>query len=120
MENFDNMNSNKNLGEISEDDIVSYLFKNPQSLFLSKNFKVGQSGNDGYSIFTNFDLKIPSRILQYDIIRISADSAADLTEVKQVERHGGMRIDFLVGEFEKNYWAYMGQFPYPYFQNIEY
>ena len=103
MEKFDNASSNKNLGEISEGDIVSYLFENPQSLFLSKNFEVSQSGDDGYSIFTNFDLKIPSRILQYDIIRISADGAADLTEVKEVVRHGGMRV----GKFEENYWTHI-------------
>ena len=116
MENFDNMNSNKNLGEISEDDIVAYLYENPQALFLYNNWEESQSGDDEYSIFTNFDLKIPRRILQYDIIRISADGAADLTEVKEVIRHGGMRVESL----DENNWTYMGQFPYPYFQNIEY
>ena len=124
MENFDNMNSNKNLGEISEDDIVAYLYENPQSLFLYHNWEESQSGDDEYSIFTNFDLKIrhtpvyhlPRRILQYDIIRISADGAADLTEVKEVIRHKGMRVESL----DENNWTYMGQFPYPYFQNIEY
>jgi hypothetical protein len=115
---FDNTNSDIYLGDWVDAKIVEYLYKNPQSLFLYNNPK---SEDDDYSIFTNFVVKKLGKIIKYDIIRISADGAADLTEVKEVVRHDGIGVESL----DENYWTYMGQFPLPYWDiedlsNIEY
>ena len=89
---------------------------NPQSLFLYNNPKY--EDND-YSILTNFEVELLGEIITYDIIRISADGAADLTQVKEVIRHEGIGVESIYYKIrlEGNHWT---NIDFPIFKEFKY
>lgn len=102
MRDFHMANSNVNLNEMSEREIMEYLDKNPLSLFVYAKEYGGFS-----SIFTNFVCDKTTNTIYYDILRIGEPNILEnntyLTTVKEVDKHSGLGV----GRIDGNYWGHI-------------